>query len=319
MDARNNRIVMGWGLCLFALACLAGSANAADSRMTAQQQKLWQQEIKDWQYTRQQRLTRPDGWLSLVAFAWLPDGSSEIGSGDDVDIQIPGGPDYWGTVSVRDDKVAFLPADGIGILINGKQQPLAQLVADHQGEPTMVTLGTISFYVIKREQLAIRAKDSQSPVRTRFRGLKYFPPNPKWRKVARYEPHPPGTTMEVANVLGQVIATPNPGALVFAHEGREFRVEGLVEEGSEQLFFVIADRTSAKETYGAGRTLYADYPGLDGTTVIDFNKAYNPPCAFTEHSTCQLPPEGNRLDVRVNAGELKYEHELRATKKLSAE
>lgn len=307
MDARNACLKYLPAL-LLGLMLLSGDARSADG-LTGFELRDWQQEVRDWQHNRLSRLTRPDGWLSLVAFEWLPQGSSEIGSGDDVDIRIPGGPDYWGTISVQGDRVAFLPADEGGVLINGEKQPLAQLVADHQGKATVVSAGSTNFYVIMREELAIRAKDSQSPVRTEFRGLDYYPINRDWRKVARYEPHPPGTTIDVANVLGQIIPTPNPGALVFEHEGQEYRVEGLVEEGSDQLFFVISDRTSGNETYGAGRTLYADYPGLDGTTVIDFNKAYNPPCAFTEFSTCQLPPPGNRLDVVIDAGELKYEHD----------
>ncbi len=306
MDVRDQ-IARSFRLAAVCLLCvLAGTVSAKE--LSALEQQLWLEEVQGWQHDRLERLTRPDGWLSLVAFEWLPQGSSSVGSGADVDIHIPGGPDYWGTLSVRDEQVAFLPADDAGVLIDGRQQPLAQLVADHQGTATVVSAGTANFYVIMRQKLAIRAKNSESPVRTEFRGLEYFPANAEWRKVARYEPHLPGKTIDVANVLGQIIPTPNPGALVFEHQGSEYRVEGLVEEGSDQLFFVIADRTSANETYGAGRTLYADYPGLDGTTIIDFNKAYNPPCAFTEFSTCQLPPEGNRLDVRIEAGELKYDH-----------
>lgn len=317
MDALNNKAysktlgnIFGktFGVVCGFMVLFAFSGYAAEGGLTGKELRAWQQQVRDWQKTRTEKLKRPDGWLSLVAFEWLPQGSSEIGSGNDIDIHVPGGPDYWGTISVIGEKVAFLAADAGGVLVDGESQPLAQLVVDHQGPATLVSAGTTNFYVIMREKLAIRAKDSQSPIRTEFRGLGYFPINRDWRKVARYEPHPPGKTIDVANVLGQVIPTPNPGALVFGHEGKEYRVEGLVEEGSDQLFFVVADRTSGKQTYGAGRTLYADYPGLDGTTVIDFNKAYNPPCAFTAFSTCQLPPEGNRLDVVINAGELKYEH-----------
>ncbi len=306
MDVRNH--IPGRFLGVMLCILLFSTAVASAGGLSGVSLQLWEQEVTGWQQQRLQKLTKPDGWLSLVAFEWLRQGSSTVGSGADVDIQIPGGPDYWGTLSVRDDQVAFLPADDSGVLIDGKQQPLAQLVADHQGTATVVSAGTASFYVIMREKLAIRAKNSESPVRTGFHGLNYFPLNPEWRKVARYEPHLPGKTIDVANVLGQIIPTPNPGALIFEHAGNEYRVEGLVEEGSDQLFFVIADRTSARETYGAGRTLYADYPGLDGTSIIDFNKAYNPPCTFTEFSTCQLPPEGNRLDVRIEAGELNYKH-----------
>lgn len=270
--------------------------------------RAWQSDVREWQTTRVNKLTTADGWLTLAGFEWLPDGSSAVGSAADMDIVLPGGPDYWGTIAVRDGKVGFLPADDSGVFVGGRQPPLAALTADHQGEPTIVSADNLSFYVIYREKLAIRVKDSQSPVRSHFQGLDYFPVTVDWRKVARYVPHAPGTTIDVANILGQVIATPNPGHLVFEHAGAEFTLQGLVEEGSDQLFIVFADRTSGPETYGAGRQLYVDYPSLEGTTIIDFNKAYGPPCSFTEYSSCQLPPPGNRLDVRVEAGELKYNH-----------
>jgi uncharacterized protein (DUF1684 family) len=270
------------------------------------QSAIYEHEIRQWQISRESSLKHPDGWLALAGFEWLTDGSSSMGSGEDVQIRLPGGPDYWGTISVRDSKVAFLPADDSGVLVNGKAVPLAALVVDDQGEPTIVSAGNLSFHVIRREQLAIRVRDREAPLLTSFTGLEYFPVDPKWRVRAKYLPHPPGTSISITNVLGQEVEMPNPGALQFRIDDKIQRLEALVEEGSDQLFLVMTDATSGRQTYGAGRFLYVDYPNLNGVTEIDFNKAYNPPCAFTSFSTCPLPPSGNNLNVPIEAGEKLY-------------
>jgi len=270
------------------------------------QSAIYEHEIRQWQIGRESRLKHPDGWLALAGFEWLNDGSSSMGSGEDVQIRLPGGPAYWGTISVRDSKVAFLPADDSGVLVNGKVVPLAALVVDDQGEPTTVSVGNLSFHVIRRQQLAIRVRDREAPVLTSFRGLEYFPVDPKWRVRAKYLPHPPGTSISITNVLGQEVEMPNPGALQFGIDDKTQRLEALVEEGSDQLFLIMTDATSGRQTYGAGRFLYVDYPNLNGVTEIDFNKAYNPPCAFTRFSTCPLPPAGNNLNVPIEAGEKLY-------------
>lgn len=270
---------------------------------------IYQHEIRQWQINRETRLRHPDGWLALAGFEWLRDGSSSMGSGPDMQLKLPGGPDYWGTISVRDGKVAFLPADDSGVLVNGKAVPLAALVVDDQGEPTVVSAGNLSFHVIRREQLAIRVRDREAPLLTAFNGLDYYPVKPKWRVRANYLPHPPGTSKTITNVLGQEVEMPNPGALAFRLDGKSLQLEALVEEGSEQLFIVMTDATSGRQTYGAGRFLYVDYPNPDGITEIDFNKAYNPPCAFTAFSTCPLPPPGNNLPVAIEAGEKLYRND----------
>ena len=151
---------------------------------------------------------------------------------------------------------------------------------------------------------ALRIKHADAPTRLQFAGLQYWPADPSWRIEARFLPHPPGRTLPIGDIVGTQSDSPNPGAVEFERDGRSFRLEALGEPGRE-LFFVLADRTSGKETYGAARFLYADMP-KDGKLVVDFNKAYNPPCAFTGYATCPLAPPENRLDLRVTAGEKKY-------------
>jgi len=149
----------------------------------------------------------------------------------------------------------------------------------------------------------LRARDSEAETRTGFLGLDYFDFDPAWRVEARWEAHPEGTTIPIADVLGELREQANPGRAVFEMDGRQFALEALAAE--DQLFFILADRTSGRESYGLGRFLYADLPA-DGRVVLDFNRSYNPPCAFNAYTTCPLPPPENRLDVPVKAGERGY-------------
>jgi hypothetical protein len=144
-------------------------------------------------------------------------------------------------------------------------------------------------------------RDAQARTRTGFVGIDRYPVSLAWRVQAHFEPHPAGKTLDIVNVTGSLDATPNPGLLHFTFDGEPYSLEAL--EGTDtQLFLIIADRTSGRDTYGAGRFVYVDLP-KDGRTVIDFNQAYNPPCAFTAYSTCPLPPPENRLDLAVTSGE----------------
>ena len=127
-----------------------------------------------------------------------------------------------------------------------------------------------------------------------------------WRMNARFTRAPEGQTIEIANVLGQSEPSPVLGTVEFERDGETFRLIGLGDEQSSSLWFLFADRTSGRETYGAGRFLYSDGLPENGHVVVDFNKAYNPPCAFNDYSTCPLPPQDPRLKLAVTAGEKKY-------------
>ena len=175
-------------------------------------------------------------------------------------------------------------------------------------EPTVVALGPVSFFVIKRSgQLGIRVKDKENDVRVHFKGLDFFPADPAWRITARFEPYNPKKAVTINTMINTVEIDSSPGALVFTHDGREARLEAVLEAGSDnQLFIMFSDETSGKETYGPGRQLYTALPSADGTVVLDFNKAYNWPCAFTTFATCPIPPRQNHLPFRVEAGEKMY-------------
>jgi uncharacterized protein (DUF1684 family) len=165
----------------------------------------------------------------------------------------------------------------------------------------------VSFYVINRnDRLAVRVKDSESPTRNGFQGVEAFPADPSWRVNAHFEAYPPGRTLQVPTILGTVDTMAEPGAVVFEHGGKTYRLDTVLEEGETDLFIIFGDLTNRHETYGGGRFLYAKPADAQGTVMLDFNRAYNPPCVFTPYATCPLPPPQNKLSVRVEAGEKMY-------------
>jgi uncharacterized protein (DUF1684 family) len=271
-----------------------------------------QQSVVTWQKERLARLTADDGWLTLVGLEWLKEGENSLGSDGASNLVLPAGkaPGHLGVIRVKHGTVTLEPLAGTGLTVDGRTATKMTLLSDADGaaKPSMMKLGTLSFFVIQRgERFGLRIKDSQSAARTGFRGLDYFPIDPKWRVEAHFQPYNPPKPVRIVNVLGMESDETAPGSLSFTLEGRQFRIDPILETGEKDLFIIIRDATSGKETYPAARYLYAHPPGSDGTVGIDFNTAYNPPCAFTHFATCPLPPPQNRLPIRIEAGEKKYE------------
>lgn len=267
---------------------------------------LHEKQISEWRQARHERLSSDNGWLTLVGLEWLQEGENRVGSSPSSSARIPGGPLEWGSIYLADDKLRFVLATGSGVMVDGAAAPEAPLVADNRGEPTVVSYGDLSFYVIYRESYALRIKDRKAATLREFTGVKSYDFGRDWRFEGRFIPANEGQSIDIANVLGQLSPTPVHGYVEFERNGETYRLLGLGEENSESVWFLFADRTSGRETYGAGRFLYSDGMPKDGKLVIDFNKAYNPPCAFTDYSTCPLPPQQNRLDLAVTAGEKDY-------------
>jgi uncharacterized protein len=271
----------------------------------------YQQSIEQWRAGRVARLTAPDGWLSLIGLEWLQEGANRVGSAPDNDIVLQAGPPHLGVVTL--DKAGHLHialADGSGATVDGKSVHEAVLIDDAHvtgsAHPTTVVFGTANFYVIDREgRKALRVKDSTASTRQHFLGIDYYPIDPSWRIVADWVPFNPAHDLQMGSVIGTIDTVKVPGKAVFQHDGHTYELLPYQEEPGGELFFVLADRTSGHETYGAARFLYAALP-VNGKVVLDFNKAYNPPCAFTSFATCPLAPPENRLDLRITAGEKKY-------------
>ena len=271
----------------------------------------YKQSVKQWHDDRVQRLTAPDGWLSLTGLEWLKLGENRIGQAVDNDIVLKAGPAHLGVIKLAADGAMHLELlPQVGALIDGKPLQQAVLVDDvHAGDavPTTVSFGSASLHAIDREgRKGLRVKDTDAPSRTHFLGIESFPVDPSWRIEATWVPAKHGQTLEMGTVIGTIDKYPVPGTLEFSRDGKHFELLPVIEVlGDQQYFIVFADRTSGKETYGAARFLYIDPPN-GGKVVVDFNKAYNPPCAFTPFATCPLAPPENRLDLRVTAGEKKY-------------
>ena len=268
-----------------------------------------QSEILQWRAERIEKLKQPDGWLSLVGMHWLPQGVTRVGSGPANGTRIKVGPANLGLITTNKRNQIWLQPDALaGLSIDGKPMTgRTELIPDTRGTPTVVGLngGRASFIVIERGgRLALRVRDADAPTRVQFTGIDSFPIDRKFRVEAEFTPHEAGRTIDVVNILGMVEPMMNPGTVRFKIGEQEFVLE-TIDEGDHRLFLVFADRTSGKQSYAAARFLYAEFPGSDGKTIVDFNMTYNPPCAFSAFSTCPMPPPENRMDIAITAGEMK--------------
>ena len=259
--------------------------------------------VEAWRKERYRRLRNEVGWLTLAGLGWLKPGVNRIGSADDADVILPSGPRFVGTVTVPDDGMPI--ADG-GFLHEGVPVRNLPLTSDLDGEPTLLELGALRLCVIDRGgRLAIRTWDTESAARTEFAGIDHWPADPAWRVAARLEPTP-GRRIEIPDVLGATEAEVSPGDLVFDIDGETHRLQALPGGDVGELWLVFGDATNGRETYGGGRYLYTNPPDSDGAVVVDFNRAYNPPCVFSPYATCSLPWPANRLPIRIEAGERTY-------------
>ncbi|MGB5047410.1 MAG: DUF1684 domain-containing protein [Caldilineaceae bacterium] len=266
----------------------------------------YQTEIAEWQQKRDAELRSPDGWLTLAGLFWLESGENHFGGDPANHIQFPGvSVPRLGTFSVTDAGVEMTVVPGIRVTHQDVPVSRMSLTEAEMDEPVFA-YGSLRWFVIRRDgRWAVRLRDHAHPALVAFPGVDNFPVDPAWRVSARLEPHPAPMTVSVPTILGTVNPTPSPGILRFTLMDQAQSLIALGQTG-KPLFLIFADATSGKETYGSGRFLSVDAPDADGHTVIDFNRAYNPPCAFTPFATCPLPPAGNRLVIAITAGEKKY-------------
>ena len=267
----------------------------------------YKKEIEQWQMKRVDGLRKENGWLTLCGLFWLKEGENKFGTDSSNNIIFPSGKSqkYAGSILLEKDELFLKASRGAGIKYKDSLITTLHLQSDEKGNPTVLTIGTLTFNVIKRNGLlGVRIKDKNNPDRLNFKGLEYFLIDPKWRVEAKFSPYTPPKIIPIVNVLNQVSNDTCPGAIVFEIEGKAHRLDAL-QEGKE-LFIIFADETSGKETYGMGRFLYTNLADSNKDIIIDFNKAYNPPCAFTDFATCPTPPKQNRLPINVEAGEKKY-------------
>jgi hypothetical protein len=257
--------------------------------------------VEQFRAHRQIEIAGEDGWITLAGLFWLTEGDNSVGSDPACEVALPSSaPKRAGTIKVENGAARFIPSAGVAA---------KEFLFKTDDESSAVRLGSVKFFVIERDgKLAVRVKDSELPARKQFTGLKWYPIDPAWRIAAKFTPWPDQRFLTFTTVLGTKEKMESPGYVTFSKDGREFKLEPVIDEG--KLFFVIRDQTSGKTTYGAARFIYAGKPkdgwSKPGTVWIDFNQAINPPCMFTPYATCPLPPPKNRLAIEVTAGEKVY-------------
>ena len=274
--------------------------------LAAQSGADYLKDIERWRQERDAALMTDDGWRTLAGLVWLVPGSNAAGSDPSCRVPLPVGaaPAHVGTFQFKDGLTTFVPQSGVDVRIN-RQPASTRVLRTQPGQYDIVSAGTVSMFVIKRgTRYGVRIRDTNRTARKNFHGNQWFPIREGYRVTARFVANPAGTTVPIANVLGDVDPWPSPGYAVFTLGGHEFRLQAVLDgPGAKELFFVFRDLTTGKETYPGGRFLSAEMP-VNGQVVLDFNKAHSPPCAFTPFATCPLPPKANALAVRIEAGEL---------------
>jgi uncharacterized protein (DUF1684 family) len=283
-----------------ALGLLVAAAGAAAP------DPAYRAQIEDWRRQREERLKADGGWLSVAGLYWLEAGANSVGTATGSAVLLPAGsaPPRAGVIELAGGRALVRLEPGVQATLAGA--PLtgpAPMRTDHGGAPDELALGRLRMTLIERSgRVGVRLKDPESPQRKAFSGLRWYPVREDHRVTARFTATT-GKTIPIPNVLGQVNEMASPGYVVFTLGGREHRLEPVLEDPeADELFFIFRDATAGTDTYPAGRFLYTPVP-KDGQVVLDFNKAYSPPCAFTRFATCPLPPKENRLATRVEAGE----------------
>ena len=276
---------------------------------SARAQTDYNKSIEKWRGDHEVNLKKETGWLTVAGLFWLKEGTNTVGAGENFDVRLTDNfkQRKFGEIDFKNGAATLRVEKGVEAQSDGKSISTIDLVSDEKGKPTEIRTGTQTFFLIKREErFGIRLKDSNSEARRNFKGEHWFPIDESYRVTARFEAFPEPKEIAVPNVLGGNFKMKSPGLLKFSVQGKECSLQP-VDEGDGMLFIIFKDKSSESETYKSGRFLYADKP-VNGEAVLDFNKAENPPCAFTAFATCPLPPPGNSLDAEIKAGEKRYDH-----------
>ncbi len=286
----------------------SASAIAAIFALTAtaqvSAQDSYEHELAEWRGQRVATLKGPDGWLNLAGLYWLEEGPNSFGASADNDLVAPAGSaPKLGEFLVDNGTVTFRTEPGVDVFLGESPVTETLLVDDQEKEATLLTAGSLAWTVIRRmDRLGVRLRDYDHPAVTSFAGIETYAADLDWRIEARFEPYAEPRKIRVATVVEGLGWEPTvPGTLEFEARGQSLSLEAY--RSDDGFLIVFADGTTGDTTYPAGRYLKADLPGPGGTTILDFNKAYNPPCVFSEYATCPLATPRNRLPVAVEAGE----------------
>jgi uncharacterized protein (DUF1684 family) len=275
----------------------------------AQSNDAYKKSIAEWDAQRIQKLKSEAGWLNLAGLYWLQDGYNSFGTDPEGSIRFPEGSiakqaGYF----IRTADAVWLEANpDVPIMVDGKVQRKALIFEPDSEKASQLSIGSLRWVVIKREdKIGIRLRDLKNPKVQSFKAIERFPVNEKWRIEARLVKEESKKNIPILNIIGQTTKQETPGKLEFSIDGKPYSLDALLDD--DKLFVIFGDLTNEKETYPSGRFLIAEQPNEKGITILDFNKAYNPPCAFTDFATCPLPPKQNILPIRISAGEKKVGH-----------
>ena len=267
----------------------------------------YQQSVEKWRHDYQAKLTSDTGWLTVAGLFWMHEGENSFGSDPKNNIVLPAGaPAFAGVFSFHDGKTSVRLNPGVAATMNGKPVQTADLYPDSRED--RVVVGDLTLFVhASGGRFAIRMKDKNSQLRKNFTGLNWFPIDPAYHVTAKFVSYPAPKELDSQNVLGDAIKLKVIGYVSFALKGQTIRLDAEENDSAPGLFIVFRDLTSGKLTYPASRFLDTEVP-KDGAVELDFNEAYNPPCAYNSFTTCPLPLPGNRLQIEIPVGEKLYKH-----------
>jgi uncharacterized protein (DUF1684 family) len=293
------------------LACVAAVTFAAAAAGCRQRPSVpassYEDGIRQFQRGHEATLKSDTGWLTIAGLFFLNQPHTTFGSDPANDIVLPdGAPAQAGSFELHDGKVSLKAAPGVNFQLGNKSIAEGELKSDGLGPPDRLGLGDLQLWVhMSGDRPSIRLRDKNSKLRKEFTGTSWFPIDEKYRVEAAYQPYDKPKTIQVPNILGDIDPMPVPGIVSFTLNGEQIKLEPVADPGDKEFWFIFRDLTSGKETYGAARFIYLPAP-VNGKMIVDFNRAENPPCAYNPYTTCPLPPEQNRLHVRIEAGEKSY-------------
>lgn len=302
-----NSVRATWEIAGAFLLCVAA---ASISIAAPADNTTYRQSVEKWRQAYEAQLKSDGGWLTVSGLFWLHDGDNTFGSGPLNDIVLPApAPASAGSFEFHAGHTTVRVKSGVHATLNGKPIETAEMHSDSNSDQLMI--GDLTLYVHSSgDRYTIRLRDKNSKLRKDFTGTRWFPVDQSYRVIARYVPYDKPKQIEIQNVMGDTLQETIPGYAVFTLHGQELRLDAEVD--GSNLSVVFRDLTSGHETYAASRFLDTDAP-KDGKVVLDFNRAYNPPCAYNPFTTCPLPPPQNRLAVRIAAGEETYHHAAGST------
>ena len=290
-----SRISLALGLILLA-GCTAPGSRLEPSDWMA------------WKALRLESVAGTNGWTTLIGLHWLNEGENSAGSSPTNDVVLRSNhfPPNLGTFLRRGASVSFASAPEAHVQEAGRAVTKLNLISDPSPHPTQLEIGPVSIIVIDRgERIGLRVRDEKSEARRNFKGLRSFPYDPAWRLAGRFIPYSQPRTLQVPDVTGSFQKFESPGEITFSVRGSECRLAIAIEPEVRDFFIMFRDETAGATTYPAGRFLYVQKPVSGDDVIIDLNRAYTPPCGFTEFATCPLPPRQNHFPFNIEAGELK--------------